>query len=490
MKQRLISYAPLLLILTIVSAILLTGIHEPPLWDWDECIYAGYAKAMKQNGEYFINYWNGEPIFEKLPMYSILLQIPYQFAINGFTSRILTVLFALGVMSIVYIFAEKKFSKNVAVLSSLLLLVNEIFVRYIFRMNSDFGSLFFLLLGLAAWTKTEKNSSWAYISGIFFAIAVLIKGLSIFPFLLVMVLLVLIHFSWKRVINLVKIIAVFSGILFIVYAYEYLRFGYEFLYEYFHESHIRRVRYPIEFHNESILFYFQNLIKEFFPWILAPIIFSSVIIFRMLEAIKKRKLISWMRNNTLLALVLFILIPLVSITRTASKLAWYAIPIYPFFVVFTAVSIDRILNYLPKKKLIFFAVTLIVAVEGIFLLYKEVHVIPNIQTYYRQETYQESSKYPENTLDYLVPYGERQAKAILTLPYYTTFTWRYGGSPCAVFYTGKKVNYYYSVDDFSQRLNSDSRGLFLIENGDLNLIADKKIDILYNNLEYTLFRLR
>ena len=102
----------------------------------------------------------------------------------------------------------------------------------------------------------------------------------------------------------------------------------------------------------------------------------------------------------------------------------------------------------------------------------------------RQEVIRQAKTQPQKELNYLVAYGERQAPEILPPDEEIDMTFVYGGHPCAVYYSDKKVNYFYKTDEFENALKT-KRGLFLIENGDNQYAKNQKI--LFKNNDYTLY---
>ena len=105
----------------------------------------------------------------------------------------------------------------------------------------------------------------------------------------------------------------------------------------------------------------------------------------------------------------------------------------------------------------------------------------------RYKTLKEVAKVEGDTLDYLVQYSERRGWETLSKNLTTSTTFIYGGNPCAVYYTGKKVNYYYEIKKFQERVKKGG-GLYLLENGDLWTVKDLPVKKIYGNLDFTLFR--
>lgn len=483
------AHLPIIVLLVSLGIMLIGSLNKAPLANWDECIYAEYGQEMYNNGDFGVNYWNGSPIYEKLPLYSILMQIPYQFGINEVTARIWTVVFVIALLGMIYVYAYQRFSQKVALLAVLLMLVNEIFARYIFRVNTDMGNMVFIFGALILWFESEKRPKLVYPAGFLLALSVLIKGFTLTPIVIALGLILFLDFKKRRLLDYVLFGCTSLLVLAPVIVYEYSRFGSEFIHEYFYEAHIRRAQFPIEFHLESRLFYFKNLLQEFFPWIGFGFVYGLLFAWTGFVSLKKKRFKKWIQEHReVLILLIMVFCVLFFITRAASKLAWYAMPLYPFMAIYLAYSIDWLASKAKKySHILMLVVILIVAAEGFNLVWRETYDLPTKQTFYSQEAFKAASKYPQSELELLVPYSERRAREVLTLPYYTTFTWRYGGAPCAPFYSKKKVNYYYSESEFHDILGDTSK-LYLIENGDENKIEKENFEVLYNNVEFTIFR--
>lgn len=498
-KKRILNYWPLLLILGIVSFFFLNTLGKEHFWDWDECLYAQYPKEMQATGNYLINQWNGFADLQKPPLLSWLQLIPHQFGVNEFNIRIATFLFALGLIAAVYIFAKKYFSEKVALLSTLILLASELFVIYARRVNTDIGFAFLIFLGFYAWFLSSKKPWLSYLAGLLFGLSVMIKGFSVVPYLAALFIASFFNFKKERLINYFKMIGVFLVVVIPWHLAAYLAYGKEFIQLYVIDNIVKRTQNPIEFHYGGRLFYAKLIYKELFPWIFFAALFPlyklvTVILARpgsadsgvprMTFTMLRRVWHDIKTHELIYTVILLIALPLIAITRIQTKIAWYALPIYPFLAIFLAYNINLLFEKI-KLRTLFYLLVFFIAIDGLSLVANETKFNQKLVVSPRNEVALKAKEHSSKTLEYLVAFSERQAEAILPPQQKITQTFVYGGNPCAVFYSGKKVNYFYNLNEFKDRLKG--KGLFLLENGDLHLIKNLPVKVILQNKEFTLF---
>ncbi|KXK09121.1 MAG: hypothetical protein UZ21_OP11001000174 [Microgenomates bacterium OLB22] len=129
------------------------------------------------------------------------------------------------------------------------------------------------------------------------------------------------------------------------------------------------------------------------------------------------------------------------------------------------------------------------AIQTPYTLVSQKHFFKDTNLSTRNQAYLAISKEKDAQFYYYVPFAERQAKAILSDPnLYTSMTWRYAGSPCAHYYSNKKVVPLYETKDFEKRLKKPTSTLYLLENGDLKSIDGIKYQLRYQNPEYSVIR--
>ncbi len=491
LKKFLFNYWPLLLILAVTGFMLLFRLGRDSFWDWDECIYASYAKTMKVAGNWLTNQWNGSPALEKPPGYMWIMQIPFSTTINEFSARLPSVIAALALLAAVYVFSKKYFSKHVAILSTLIMLAANLLVVYFIRVNTDIVFTLLIFLGFYFWIKSLSKNNASYWAGLFFGASVMMKGLSVVPFLVAIFISIFIDFNKTKLVNFLKLIGILLLAIAPWHIYEYLTYGQRFIQVYFVENLIQKINNPVEFHFGGRLFYLTLISKDFLPWIFALAILPLFYLINIKKFLTLKSFTQEIkRQQLLLTVILMIILPLISITRAATKISWYAIPLYPFIAIYLACSIDLLLKQINNKKfsrILYYCFVLFIAIFAFKVIYTETQFIrsqANISP--RNEIAMISKNYSRGTLDYLVQFSERRARETLAPNLYTSTTFVYGGNSCAVYYSHKKINYYYSTNNFVQRVNQ-GKGLYLVENGDLHFVQNLPIKTLYHNSDFTLF---
>ncbi|NTU74061.1 phospholipid carrier-dependent glycosyltransferase [Candidatus Roizmanbacteria bacterium] len=479
-------YFPLFIILLVFGFLFTFHLNRDPLTDWDECVYAQEGIEMHQTGNWIVNQWNKMPVFEKPPLNTILLQ-PFLFVSDTeAATRLPMVIMSLTLAVLIYTFALHYFSKRVAIMATLLLFISQLIVVYSFHVNTDMGFTLFTFAGFYLWICSRENSRFSYLSGIFFGLAALNKGLSVVPYLGALGFLALLTLQKEQIVNIIKTTVMFFLTILPWHLYMHLRYGWQFWHVYFVEHILQRSRYPIDFHLEGRLFYLKQIAKNTLPWLLfcvAPLIAILQHGTHLCSLLNLKTFVK--KHYVILAVFLLIIIPLISITRVRTRIAWYAMPLYPFLAIFIAYSIDLVLQKL-KKNIYTYIVLLFLSTQALFLIWKETAPLQMQRTTdNRYAVLMKSSQYPQKDLYYLVWYSERVADAILPKEQRTSTTFTYGGNPCAVYYSRKKVHYYYSTIAFQKQI-SHQKGLYLIQNGDKGILKGISYKVLYENADFTL----
>mgnify|MGYP001598231248 FL=1 len=436
-------------------------------------------KEMSRTGHFLTNIWNGYIDLQKPPLYSWLLSIPSMFGRTEFNLRLLNVAGALALLGSVYVFAHQYFSRKVAVLSSLILLTAEVFVIYSMKLSTDILYSLFIFLGVWGWLSSKKKGYW--LGGLFFGLALMTKGLGVIQFLGAIFLSLFINFRKEQFLNFIKMCLIVGVMALPWHITAYLAYGNHFLKVYIEDNIIKRSKYPIEFHRERIWFYFGLLYRELSPWLFAFVVFP---------VLKLKTLMNFKKNELVYTLLLLIIVPLLGITRVQTRIAWYILPLYPFLAIYLGYCLNLLLEHIPKKNKVlrstlYTLMVIFITFDSGRLILNETKIFKPQRTLdAKQEVQLAVSKQKESTLNYLVPFGERQAKEILPKEEQIDMTWVYGGNGCMVYYGDKKTNYIYEIKTFEQALKVGN-GLFLISNQDSQYAEDK--NILFKNTEYILF---
>jgi 4-amino-4-deoxy-L-arabinose transferase-like glycosyltransferase len=472
------------LIIVLVSGFfLISGLGKELFIDWDECLYSVYPQEMKKSGNYLINQWNGYQDMQKPPLYSWLLQLPFLLNSPEFYTRLLSVLAGISLLSAVYFFSKKYFSKTTGLLAILFLTSTNIFLFYSQKLNTDIFFSFFIFIGFWLWIVSDENKRNVYFSGLMFALAVMIKGLSVVTFLIAIFISLFLDLKKKRFVDFIVLALTIFLLILPWHLITYFKYKEAFVKIYFLENLFQRSQYPIEFHYGGKFFYLSQLWQQLSLWLFLGLIIPLDFILRF-----RKKMIK--NNQIIFLIILFITISLFLMTKIKTKIAWYLLPVYPFIAIYLAYNLD----YLFKKINVSFLKTfifLILILSAFLSLKKNTFLLsapPSVS--YRHQAALAAKNLPYTNLYYLVPESERVAKALLdqspNLQISSTFI--YGGNPCMVYYSQKKVHYYYSKEEFINQLNSKHK-LFFISNKDLNILDKFPVKKLYQNNEFTLFTL-
>ena len=137
------------------------------------------------------------------------------------------------------------------------------------------------------------------------------------------------------------------------------------------------------------------------------------------------------------------------LTFGKTKIYWYLATMLPLFVLVYPYLYLKIKNKYAR-------IIIVVLIIGYFII----NFIPN--TYLLKNDYQIPekvklaqclSKNPNKSLAFLVDEEERKIKNFLEAAHYQTgSSFFYGGSPSFVFYVKKKIDFFYNIDDLSNRI--------------------------------------
>lgn len=489
--KPLLPYLPLIVILGCAAYMYFLRLGRNPFMDWDECLYSQYTKEMQTAQHFISNIWNEYIDMQKPPLYTwVLVGLSKMFGLTEFVLRSGSALAGLGLITAVYLFTKRYFSVMTATLAAVFMLTGELVVIYSLRLSTDMFYTLFVFLACWAWIESIRSYKWSYVAGLLFGIGTMFKGIGSIQFMGVLLLTYAFKPQRQILTNYVRMIAVWACVVAPWHVLMYARYGDDFIRVYIFDNIIKRGKYPIEFHLERWWFYFVLLWKELKPWIVLALIFPVVWLhtfFSQKGSLLKKSVHTWalIRKDYIVFLVLLlILLPLASLTRFQTRVSWYALGLYPFIGVFLAVCATKLPRIAP-----FFI--LLAGADAAQLIQNEVK--PTVHTYVsspREDIILAARTFPQKELYYLVPFSERQAKEILPATQQIDMTWVYGGNPCAVYYSDKKVEFMYTLDEFKNSAGVEGR-LYLAKKEDIGQIqkasTEKKPVVLTENQEYMLF---
>ena len=327
----------LLIFLTIISfslvtLVLLRDINTRSVERWDEQTNIDVVSESLTDNIFYISY-KQEPFFEKPPLWYFLTIIPVLYAGQSLVSyRIVSVISALLIILLTYLLVSKRSGTKAGLLSILaylfipqLYLVNPAgyFASHTFN-SADLDTLqiFFIVFSIFA-LFYDKKPTPLLIALSYFALALgyLTKG----PFVLLPLLLNTIYLKRKglKLKGLFFYLTIFLIPVLLWHLYMQLTFGNDFTSAYVNYHILQRGFTPLEGHVEPLSFYLQLFFDPRLNLLALPITIS---ILSFLRSGKKDSLKKY--------LLIFILLVMVLLTLTATKLAWYILPLYPLGIIF------------------------------------------------------------------------------------------------------------------------------------------------------------
>lgn len=264
----------LLLLLSLASLLLLTGLGTLGLTDRDEGSNAEAAREMLETGDWISPTLNYEPRYAKPAFVYWVISGTYSlFGVNEFSARLPSALFGIALLILHYYFLTRVAGPSVAWVGSLMLLLN-VEVVAIFRMVlTDPKLVFFTTLSVYSFwlgfkgKGSERHYLWLFYIGM--GLAMLTKGPVgiLIPLLAVVPYLTLTR-QWRQywqqgfpvagILIFIVIAAPWYLAMFAIHGAEYAAAA--------QANTTGRFANPMEGHSGTFLFYFPILLFGFFPW--------------------------------------------------------------------------------------------------------------------------------------------------------------------------------------------------------------------------------
>jgi 4-amino-4-deoxy-L-arabinose transferase-like glycosyltransferase len=327
----------LLAILTIICFLLVTffllkdlGTH--PVERWDEQTNIDVIKQSISDNSFYLTY-NQQPFFEKPPLWYYLSIVPVTFWGDSIASyRVISVISALLIILLTYLLVSKRSGPLMGLLSILaylfipqLYLTNPAgyFATHTFNSaDLDVLQIFFIVLSIFLLFYGQKPRPYQILLSYFsLALGYLTKG----PFVIVLLILNTAYLM-RLGMKFRRIIIYFMAFLIPVLMWHILMqisFGSAFSLAYLNYHILQRSITPLEGHIEPLWFYMQLFFDPRINLLALPVLIMAM----KLRSNNKKDLF----KNYLLILIVIILL---FFTITATKLAWYILPVYPLAIIF------------------------------------------------------------------------------------------------------------------------------------------------------------
>jgi 4-amino-4-deoxy-L-arabinose transferase-like glycosyltransferase len=333
-----ISYWKDLLMITLILGPILFGfLNLRPFAVPDEGRYVEIPREMVTTGDYITPHLNGLKYFEKPPlMYWIQSFFIKVFDLKEWAMRLPLALLGLFGCFITYVTGRFLFNRSIGFLAATILGSSLLYIILAQLITLDMGVSFFLTGCLSSFLiainkQDNQRRFFMYIAAAFAALSVLAKGLIglALPGLIVLVWLTLTN-NWKL---LTQIYLPSSIVLFFLIATPWhvlVSFkNPEFFDFYFINEHFTRFLTTVHRRYQPFWFFIPIIIAGFLPW--TPFFLKAF--YTNFKAGKK--------NQNILFLLLWILIPFVFFSVSNSKLIPYILPIFPAMAIITGIYIEQ-----------------------------------------------------------------------------------------------------------------------------------------------------
>jgi len=348
MESKLITRLTLLAFLIFICFIVFfPSLGTVSFWESDEARYAICARNAIEHKKWIVLEYNGHPRVEKPPLMTWLVAISSILLnhgkVNEFTSRIPSLLAAVGVVIIVFLLAEKLFESSFAALiSGFSLTTSYLFYKHARFSITDMVLTFFVTLGLFAFylfSLSPEKKRFLLLMYFAFAMATMDKGPAVgvaLPFFIMLFYIASLS-KWELLKKMIYApgIALF---LFIVLPWPLLM-GSKYLKIFLWKSNIKRFASNPSW-KTPFYFYLVNFPLEFSPWSAFLPLFFLVL--------KKRARES--QEMGILFPIVWFTVTFVLFSLSDTKRPSYILPLYPAAALLTGWAIVKALYLKDELK--------------------------------------------------------------------------------------------------------------------------------------------
>ncbi|MGH2375450.1 MAG: ArnT family glycosyltransferase [bacterium] len=315
------------LLVVLVGALLLFtyGLGAGDLWEHDEPTYTQAAREMLRTRDPFTLYVNGQPWFDKPPLFMWLQALTGSlFGFTTFVARIWSAIFGTAAVAATFLIGRLLYGQQVGLLASVMLATTMQFIVSARIAVLDPILLAFMLLAFYMYLVSYQSGSrraqvWAWVWA---GVASLAKGPIglVLPAMAVATLWTVRREWWRW-----RQIPAWGPVLFAVlglswYAIEAVRHGGEFLRITVGQHMFGRVVGVIDNQPGPPWYYLPVLLAGGFPW---AAFFASAVV----SALRQRRELA---GQVLLA---WAGLPLVFFSLAGTKTPAYILPVYPFLAI-------------------------------------------------------------------------------------------------------------------------------------------------------------
>ena len=320
-----------LIVILLAIILILPGLGDSSLRDWDEAIYAQVGREVIQSGDWISLSHGYRPYFEKPPLLMWMIAASYKlFGVSEFSARLPAAIAGIFLVWVMYLTGSTMYGNRTGFLAALILLSSYGFVYHTRSGTTNMPLSLFVFTGMFAYLRLRNgNQKWWYLILSSCALAFMMKfwaGLVLPAVLAIMLFLdgkirETLHSRhfWQGLLLAALIVAPWHIIV-------YLRSGPQIIESYISRNLLQRTFTPLEGHHGTSLFYLDVLRQNFSPWFfLLPFAFAVGI----------KEMIDRQRTSAILIVQSLLVIGLYTFLVT-TKIDLYILPVYPALCILVA----------------------------------------------------------------------------------------------------------------------------------------------------------
>lgn len=335
-----------IIIIVLCSVLFFVFLGRLDLFSRDEAMYGEAARGMYAGGDWLTPTINGQPFYEKPPLYYWLSATSqHVLGATPLAARLPGALLAILTIFLVYLTGRRVWGQRAGLFAALALTLSMQFVL-IGRMGiMDVPVTCLIVLALLAYEHWYRQGSLAAAAafGACTALAVLMKGMAglLAPAIMIVHLLVLWDRGKLRIAPAALALLICIAIAAPWFVVMSMRHGMEFVSVIFIGQQLNRMVTSMQGHSGPVYYYVGLVLISFFPWIVfVPAGVAAAFRSRQSEEVAVR---FW--NTLALVWIAVVLIPF-SLIQT--KLPGYITPLFPPMALLVGAELDRRL-YRPGR---------------------------------------------------------------------------------------------------------------------------------------------
>jgi len=355
------------------AVVLFSGILVGDLSGYDDAAYAHEARTLLQTGDWWTMNLNGNPDFDKPPLFIWLLAISFKiFGISDFAAKIPGVILGCSTIVSVYFLAKELFAEELKddsnyewlpALAALCLATTQYFLKNSSHAMTDVPFTFFFTIAIYLYLRGLKNGIFLPASGIAIGLAMLTRSpMGFFPLVIIFLHLLFIR-RFKLLISpyFIALLLLGAALPAVWYLREYALFGDLFINRHFANFLEHSGSTGARAAGQQFLWYFEYfflIVRLYLPWF--PLMFYGL----FLAFGKVRAKFS----SAELLLIIWFLVVLIPFSLVESKILRYILPAFPVFSILSAYSLVKLFSRQTLAKFSRSAV-LILALAGLIIVF-------------------------------------------------------------------------------------------------------------------------